>query len=100
MSGVTALQTVMLLLLLLLMLGFHIRSIMSTSRTGTVLASSDPCAFSNSGCAWSRAKLCVSASYRNFPIKDDRRTYGDVTGVIWLEASCQPDGVFTQTWLL
>lgn len=29
-----------------------------------------PCAL-NSGCAWFRAKLCVSASCRDFPIKEE-----------------------------
>jgi hypothetical protein len=28
------------------------------------------------------------------------QAYGELTGVIWFEASCQPEGVFTQTWLL
>src|SRR6266496_4656875 len=31
--------------------------------------------------------------------KNDRRTYGEVTGVIWLQTSCQPVGIFTQTML-
>jgi hypothetical protein len=25
---------------------------------------------------------------------NDRRTYGEVTGVIWLQTSCQPVGIF------
>jgi hypothetical protein len=31
--------------------------------------------------------------------KNDRRTYGKVTGVIWLQTSCQPVGIFAQTIL-
>ena len=49
-----------------------------------------------------RAKLCVSASCLEFPVwgKDDRCAYGEVTGVIWLQISCQPVGVFAKTMLL
>src|SRR4029450_14011642 len=32
--------------------------------------------------------------------RTDRRTYGDVTGVIWLQISCQPVGIFAKTMLL
>ena len=37
-----------------------------------------------------------------FPIKEKPivRTYGEVTGVIWLQTSCQPLGIFTKTMLL
>src|SRR6266550_9529612 len=31
--------------------------------------------------------------------KNDRRTYGEVTGVIWLQTSCQPVGIFAKTML-
>ena len=36
-----------------------------------------------------------------FPVgKNDHRAYGEVTGVIWLQTSCQPVGIFTKTMLL
>ena len=48
-----------------------------------------------------RAKLCLSGPYGDFRLrKNDRRTYGEVTGVIWLQTSCQPVGIFTKTMLL
>ena len=31
---------------------------------------------------------------------EDCRAYGEVTGVIWLQTSCQPVGIFTKTMLL
>src|SRR5438105_14838548 len=32
--------------------------------------------------------------------RTDRRAYGEVTGVIWLQTNCQPEGVFAKTMLL
>ena len=32
--------------------------------------------------------------------KNDRRTYGEVIGIIWLQTSCQPVGIFANTRLL
>src|SRR6266576_537319 len=32
--------------------------------------------------------------------RTDRRAYGEVTGVFWLQTNCQPEGVFAKTMLL
>ena len=53
----------------------------------------------NSGCDWPRAKICLSASCRDFSIKEER-PYGKATGVIWLQTNCQPEGVFAKTMVL
>jgi len=56
----------------------------------------------NSGCAWRCAKLCVSVPLAGISRlrKDDSRTYGELIGVIWLQTSCQPVGIFANTRLL
>ena len=35
-----------------------------------------------------------------FPVRKNDRAYGEVTGVIWLQISCQPVGIFAKTMLL
>src|SRR5438128_2709234 len=41
------------------------------------------------------AKLCVSVPLAGISRlrKNDRRTYGEAIGVIWLQTSCQPVGI-------
>ena len=48
------------------------------------------------------AKLCVSVPLVGTSRlrKNDRRTYGEAIGVIWLQTSCQPVGIFANTRLL
>jgi hypothetical protein len=48
------------------------------------------------------AKLCVSVPFAEISRlgKNDRCTYGEVIGVIWLQTSCQPVGIFANTRLL
>ena len=48
------------------------------------------------------AKLCVSVPLAGISRlrKNDRRTYGEAIGVIWLQISCQPVGIFANTRLL